>query len=74
MAFSPGGWESAGWPVWGTRRWRLWVPPGNTANPRWGVLIWDKVSPTGTLAILNAIPAVDLNAEGQVVLPLRARR
>lgn len=74
MTFEPGGWESAGWPVWNRQRWRLWVPPGTTPNPRWGILVRDQVSPRGTLAILNAIPLMDLNSQGQVVLPIRSRR
>jgi len=74
MPFDPGGWESAGWPVWGSQRWRLWVPPGSSGHPRWGILIRDNVSPRGTIAILNAIPNMDLSSEGHVVLPLRRRR
>jgi hypothetical protein len=74
MPFDVGGWESAGWPVWAKRRWRLWTPPGSHANPRWGILVWDGVSAQGTMAILNAIPMMDLNEHGRVVLPVRDRR
>jgi hypothetical protein len=74
MPFDPGGWESAGWPVWNSQRWRLWVPLGARVSPRWGILVRDNVSPRGTIAILNAIPNMDLNDAGQVILPIRSRR
>jgi hypothetical protein len=74
MPFDPGGWESAGWPVWNSMRWRLWVPPGARVGPRWGILIRDNVSPKGSIAILNAIPMMDLDQHGHVVLPARRSR
>jgi hypothetical protein len=66
--FDPGGWESAGWPIIGPHRYRLWVPPGTRLDVRWGILIRDNVSARGQLAILNAIPTFTLNEAGHIVL------
>jgi len=70
--FDPGGWESAGWPIFGPHRYRLWVPPGTRLNARWGIVVRDDVSARGQIAILNAVPLFDLNAEGHVAFRRRA--
>lgn len=69
--FDPGGWESAGWPIYAHKRYRLWVPPGTRLNSRWGILIREDVSARGQIAILNAIPTFDLGESGHIVFRRR---
>jgi len=70
--FDPGGWESAGWPIYARKRFRLWVPPGTRLDSRWGILIREDVSARGQIAILNAIPLFDLSESGHIVFRRRA--
>ena len=62
--FDPGGWESAGWPIFGPHRYRLWVPPGTRLNARWGLMIRDDISARGQLALLESFPLMDLDQAG----------
>jgi len=61
--FNPGPWGSGGWTTFHDRRYRLWhvrladAPlDGRLIDVSWGIVICDRVSPRGTMHILDHVP------------------